>query len=72
LDGSLNNLVQLKMSLLTARGLGWMTSNGPFQPKAFNDSINLWVYDGWGWPMPGRGQPRGSAAMGNPCHTGTL
>jgi len=33
LDEALSNLVWLKMSLLTAGGLGWMTSNGPFQPK---------------------------------------
>jgi len=39
LDGALSNLVQLKMSLLTAGGLGWMTSKGPFQPKVFYDSM---------------------------------
>jgi len=39
LDGALSNLVWLKMSLLTGRGLGWMTSKGPFQPKAFYDSM---------------------------------
>jgi len=37
LDGALSNLIQLKMSLLTAGGLGWMASKGPFQPKAFHD-----------------------------------
>ena len=44
LDGALSNLVWLKMSLLTAEGLDWMTSKGPFQPKAFYDSV-LWFYD---------------------------
>ena len=39
LDGALSNLIWLKMSLLTAGGLGWVTSKGPFQPKAFNDSM---------------------------------
>jgi len=39
LDGALSNLVWLKMSLLIAGGLGQMTSKGPFQPKAFCDSI---------------------------------
>jgi len=39
LDGALSNLVQLKMSLLTAGVLGWMTSKGSFQPKTFCDSI---------------------------------
>jgi len=39
LDGALSNLVWLKMSLLTAAGLGYMTSAGPFQPKPFYDSI---------------------------------
>jgi len=38
LDGALSNLIWLKMSLLTAGGLGWMTSKGPFQPKACYDS----------------------------------
>ena len=35
LDGALSTLSQLKMSLLTAGGLGWMASKGPFPPKAF-------------------------------------
>jgi len=39
LDGALSNLVQLKMALLTAGGLGWMASKGPFQPKAFCGSM---------------------------------
>jgi len=41
LDGALSNLVWLKMSLLTAGGLGQMTSKGPSQPKAFYDSTKL-------------------------------
>jgi len=41
LDRSLSNLIQLKMSLLTAGVLGYMTSKGPFQPKAFYDSMIL-------------------------------
>jgi len=41
LDGALSNLVWLKMSLLTAGGLGWMASKGPSQPKAFCDSVIL-------------------------------
>jgi len=39
LDGALSNLTQLKMSLLMAGGLGWVTSEGPFQPKLFCDSL---------------------------------
>ena len=39
LDGALRDLVWSKMSLLTAGGLGWMTSKGPLQPKAFCDCI---------------------------------
>jgi len=38
LDGALSNLIQLKMSLLVAGGLGWMASKGPFPPKPFCDS----------------------------------
>jgi len=41
LDRALSNLVWLMMSLLTAGGLGWMTATGPFQPKAFYDSMIL-------------------------------
>ena len=37
LDGALSNLIQLKMSLLTAGGLDWMDFKGPFQPKPFYD-----------------------------------
>jgi len=40
LDGALSSLIQLKMALLTAGGLGWMASKGPFQPKAFCGSVN--------------------------------
>ena len=39
LDGALSNLVWLQMSLLTAGVLGQMASKGPFQPKAFYDSV---------------------------------
>jgi len=45
LDGALSTLIQLKMSLPMAGGLDWMASKGPFQPKAFCDSMNA------GWPM---------------------
>jgi len=41
LDGALSNLTQVKMSLLTAGGLGWVASEGSFQPKAFHDSVIL-------------------------------
>jgi len=41
LDGALSNLIWLKMSLLTAGGLGYVTSKGPFQPKALYDSMKL-------------------------------
>jgi len=41
LDGALSNLIWLKMSLLTAGGLGYMTSKGAFQPKAFYVSMIL-------------------------------
>jgi len=40
LDGALSSLVWLKMSLLTAGRLGYMTPKGPFQPKAFYDSTS--------------------------------
>ena len=33
LDRALSTLIQLKMSLLAAGRLGWMSSEGPFQPK---------------------------------------
>ena len=39
LVGALSNLTQVKMSLLTAGGVGWVASKGPFQPKASYDSI---------------------------------
>jgi len=45
LDRALSNLIQLKMSLLTAGRLGWMTSKGPFQPKIFYVSMTLCVND---------------------------
>jgi len=41
LDGALSNLTQVKMSLLTAGRLGWMASEGPFQPKAFSASVKI-------------------------------
>ena len=37
LDGALSNLIQLKMSLLTAGGLDEVASKGPFQPNPFYD-----------------------------------
>jgi len=40
LDGALSSLVSLKMFLLTAGALGYMTSKGPFQPKALYDSLS--------------------------------
>jgi len=43
-DGALSSLVWLKMSLLTAEGLGWMISKGPFQPKVCCDSMIFLVY----------------------------
>ncbi|KAK4818443.1 hypothetical protein QYF61_013130, partial [Mycteria americana] len=39
LDGALSNLIQLKMSLLIAGGLDYMTFKGPFQPRLFYDSM---------------------------------
>jgi len=39
LDGALNNLTQLKMSLLIAGALDWMIFKGPFQHKPFYDSM---------------------------------
>ena len=41
LDGTLSNLIWLKMSLLTARKSGWMASKGHSQPKASCDSMSL-------------------------------
>jgi len=41
LDRALSNLVWLKLSLLTAGGLGSMASKDPFQPKASCDSMKL-------------------------------
>jgi len=38
LDGALSSLIQLKMPLLMAEGLGWMAFKGPFWPKPFDDS----------------------------------
>jgi len=43
LDGALSSLIWLKMSMLTAGRLHWMTSKGPFQPKAFYDLLWLTV-----------------------------
>jgi len=43
LDGALSNLIQLKMSLLTAGGLDYMTFKCCFQPKAFYDSMILYI-----------------------------
>jgi len=42
LDRALSNLIWLKMSLLTAGGLGWMAFKDLFQPKAFYDSVISW------------------------------
>ena len=39
LNGALSSLTQVKMSLLTAGELGWVASEGPFQPKASYASI---------------------------------
>jgi len=41
LDRALSSLIQLAVSLLAARGVDWMTSKGPFQPKTFYDSMIL-------------------------------
>ena len=48
LDGALSTLTQLKLSLLTAGGLGYVTSKGPFQPKPSYDSVILGL---WGESM---------------------
>jgi len=48
LDRALSNLVQLKMSLLTPGGLGWMTSKGPCQPKAYYYSKKFGIILGKG------------------------
>jgi len=49
LDGALSNLIQLKMSLLTAGGLGQMASKGAFQPKAFYEVCR---HRAFRWPSP--------------------
>ena len=63
LDGALSNVVWLKMSLLTAGVLGWMTSKGPFQCKPFYETAlvnshfiqgheeDIWeeANEGWKW-----------------------
>ena len=41
LDRALSNPIQLKMSLLLAGGLDEMDFKGPFQPRAFCDSMIL-------------------------------
>jgi len=41
LDGALSNLTQVKMSLLSAAGLGWMAPEGPFQPKILRFFVAL-------------------------------
>lgn len=41
LDGALRNLIELKMSLFSARGLDWMTFKISFQLKLFCDSAVL-------------------------------
>ena len=48
LDGALSNLIQLKVSLLTAGELDWVGSKGAFQPKPFRDSMILrfWLQAG--------------------------
>jgi len=38
LDRALNNLIRLKMSLLSAGGLDTVAFKSPFQPKLFYDS----------------------------------
>jgi len=39
LDGAVGNPTELKMSLLIAVGLDWITFKGPFPPRPFYDSI---------------------------------
>ena len=42
LDGALSNLIQSKMSPLTAGGVGYMAFRGSFQLKLFYDSVVPW------------------------------
>jgi len=41
LDGALSNLSWVKMSPLTAGGLGQTTFKAPFQPKPFYETVTL-------------------------------
>jgi len=50
LVGALSNLIQLKMSVLTAGGLDFKVFKGPFQPKPFYDSVEA-VQPCWA-PLP--------------------
>jgi len=51
LDGALSNLIKLKMSLLTAWGLDWMTFKGPFQSKLFYDSMTSFSQRKYSWVL---------------------
>jgi len=44
LDGAVSSLVWWKMSLLMAGGLEPDDLSGPFQPKPFYDSMNLYIF----------------------------
>lgn len=48
LDGALNGLIQLKMTLLMAGVLDRMAFKGPFRPKLFSASINTKIPKNWG------------------------
>jgi len=65
LDRALINLIWLKKSLLTAGALGWMTSESPFQPKAFYDSQFIPDADAWimVWAKGAAGQSWSLALM---------
>lgn len=71
LFGSLGNVLQLQMSLLTAGRLDWMTLKEPFQPKAFHNSTReelLYLFGALGSGLASAGCGKGSWEHGEEQH----